>query len=416
MADLSRFADFLERRKDFPSLKRTHNGYPLAYFDGPGGTQVPKQVIDAVSWYYETCNSNTHGFFITTNESDAMIEKTREKLAVFLGAPGGKNISFGHNMTTLNFMLSRALGKYFQPGDEILITQLDHEANRGPWLALREEGIVVREIAIKKDATLDYDDFEAKLNENTRLVAMGFSANTVGTVNHVRRARQLTYKFGAWLLVDAVHYAPHFPINVSDLGVDFLLCSAYKFYGTHIGILYSKEGLLDSIPTYRLRTQEQYAPYVIETGTLNHAAISGAGAAVDYIATFGQGESPREKIVSAMNRIGEYEHILAKRIFDGLQEIPGVTVIGPAFDVGQRAPTVSFTLDGKDPIEVCKGLSEKGICAWDGHFYGIRPIEILGLLEKGGVTRVGVSLYNTEEEVSRLLDAICEIASSHHEG
>ncbi len=410
MNELSSFADFIERRKDFPSLERTHNGYPLAYLDGPGGTQVPRQVIDAVSWYYKTCNSNTHGFFITTNESDAMIEETRHKLAAFLGAGSGKNISFGHNMTTLNYMLSRALGKHFQPGDEILITQLDHEANRGPWIALREEGIIVQEVRIKDDATLDYEDMESKLNENTRLVAMGFSANTTGTVNNVRRARQMAYQVGAWLLVDAVHYAPHFPIDASSLGVDFLLCSAYKFYGTHLGILYSREGLLDSIPAYRLRTQEQYAPYCIETGTLNHAAISGAGAAVDYIATFGKGENLREKIVQAMERLARYEHILAKRIFEGLQEIPGVTVIGPSFATNERAPTVSFTIEGKDPVEVCKRLNEKGICAWDGHFYGIRPIEVLGLLERGGVTRVGISLYNTEEEVVRLLDVVREIA------
>ena len=410
MNELSSFADFIERRKDFPSLERTHNGYPLAYLDGPGGTQVPRQVIDAVSWYYKTCNSNTHGFFITTNESDAMIEETRYKLAAFLGAGSGKNISFGHNMTTLNYMLSRALGKHFQPGDEILITQLDHEANRGPWIALREEGIVVREVRIKDDATLDYEDLESKLNDNTRLVAMGFSANTTGTVNNVRKVRQMSYQVGAWLLVDAVHYAPHFPIDVSSLGVDFLLCSAYKFYGTHLGILYSREGLLDSIPAYRLRTQEQRAPYCIETGTLNHAAISGAGAAVEYIATFGEGENLRKKIVQAMERLARYEHILAKRIFEDLQEIPGVTVIGPSFATNERAPTISFTIADKDPVEVCKRLNEKGICAWDGHFYGIRPIEVLGLLERGGVTRVGISLYNTEEEVVRLLDAVREIA------
>ncbi len=416
MASLDKFQDLIERRKEFPALERTHNGYPLAYLDGPGGTQVPQQVIDAVAWYYKTCNSNTHGFFITTNESDAMIEDTREKVACFLGAPGGKNISFGHNMTTLNYMLSRALGKHFEPGDEILITQLDHEANRGPWLALREEGIIVREIGIKDDATLDYDDLETKLNENTRLVAMGFSANTTGTVNDVRRVRQMTYQVGAWLLVDAVHYAPHFPIDVSDLGVDFLLCSAYKFYGPHIGILYSKEGLLDSIPAYRLRTQEQHAPYCIETGTLNHAAISGTGAAVEYIASYGSGKDLREKVVSAMERLAEYEHTLAKQIYDGLRKIEGVSVVGPSFDTGERAPTVSFTMRGKDPIHVCSRLNEKGICAWDGHFYGIRPIEVLGLLEKGGVTRVGVSLYNTEEEVNRLLEAVGEIAEDRLAG
>ncbi len=410
MTDTSRFADLQERRKEFPSLKRENNGFPLAYFDGPGGTQAPEQVIEAVSHYYRTCNSNTHGFFITTNESDAMIEETREKVATFLGAQGGKNISFGHNMTTINFSLSRSIGKYLNPGDEILITQMDHEANRGPWLELRDEGIEVREVRLTPEGVLDYDDFEAKINERTRLVAMGFSSNVLGAVNNVEKVRELTYRVGAWLLVDAVHYAPHFPLDVTSLGVDFLICSAYKFYGTHIGILYSKEGLLDTIPAFRLRTQEQHAPYCIETGTLNHAAIEGVGAAVDYIASYGEGNTLRERVVSAMKRIGEYEHILAADIYNRLKNIKGVTPVGPSFDSGRRAPTVSFTMDGKDPIEVCTLLNTRGICAWDGHFYGIRPVEVLGLLEKGGVTRVGVSLYNTSGEVDRLVEAVQAVA------
>ncbi len=406
----SKYRDIPERRKEFPSLSRMHNGYPLAFFDGPGGTQVPQSVIDAVVSYYCTCNSNTHGFFVTTNESDMILEQAREAVASFLGASGGRNISFGHNMTTLNYTLSRGIGKVLLPGDEILITQLDHEANRGPWLALREEGIQVREVEILPDGTLDYDDFRDKINENTRLVAMGFSSNALGTVNDVSLVRGLTHQVGAWLLVDAVHYAPHFPIDVNSLGVDLLLCSAYKFYGTHIGILYSREGLLDRIPVYTLRTQEQHAPYCIETGTLNHAAIAGVKAAVDFIASFGGGGSFREKIVSGMERIGEFEHILGKEIYKELKGIKGVEVAGPGFDSDKRVPTVSFTMEGMDPIEVCKLLDRRGICAWDGHFYAIRPIEVLGLLEKGGVTRVGVSLYNTPEEVQRLLEAVADIA------
>lgn len=406
------YRDVWERREDFPSLARTHNGYPLAFFDGPGGTQVPQAVIDGVSHYYTTHNSNTHGFFITTNESDQMMEETREAVAAFLGAPGGKNISFGHNMTTLNYTLSRAIGKYLQPGDEILITQLDHEANRGPWLALREMGIEVREINITPGATLDHEDLRKKINENTRLVAVGFSANSTGTVNDIELIRKLTYEVGAWLLVDAVHYAPHFPLDVTSLGVDFLLCSAYKFYGPHVGILYVKEGVLGQLPVYTLRSQEQSAPYCIETGTLNHAAIEGVKAAVEYIATFGTGVSLREKVVTGMERIRKYEHLLARKIYEELEKIPGVTIIGPSFDTERRAPTVSFTLEGWDPIDVCKELNEKGICAWDGHFYAMRPIEVLGLMEKGGVTRVGVSLYNTIEEVDRLIGSIKEIAVS----
>ncbi len=405
-----KYLDIPARRNEFPALSREHMGFPLAYFDGPGGTQVPQSVIDAIVSYYCTCNSNTHGFFITTNESDRIIEETREAVAVFLGATGGKNISFGHNMTTLNYSLSRAIGKTLLPGDEILITQLDHEANRGPWLALRDEGVVVREVRLLPDGILDYEDFDEKIGENTRLVAMGFSSNAIGTVNDVKKVRAMTHRVGALLLVDAVHYAPHFPIDVNELGLDFLLCSAYKFYGPHIGLLYSREGLLDRLPVFTLRTQEQHAPYSIETGTLNHAAIAGVKAAVEFIATFGSGGSYREKIFSGMNRIGEYEHILGKEIYDGLKKIPGVEIVGTPFGSG-RVPTVSFTMEGMDPIDVCKLLDTRGICAWDGHFYGIRPIEVLGLLEKGGVTRVGVSLYNTTEEVQRLLDAVSDISS-----
>ncbi|HPA59133.1 MAG TPA: cysteine desulfurase-like protein [Synergistales bacterium] len=405
-----KYMDIPGRRKEFPALSREHNGYPLAFFDGPGGTQVPQAVIDAVVSYYCTCNSNTHGFFVTTNESDRLLEGAREAMASFLGAGGARNISFGHNMTTLNYTLSRGIGKALFPGDEILITQLDHEANRGPWLSLREEGVVVREVALLPDGTLDYDDLRTKINENTRLVAMGFSSNALGTVNEVGLVRELTHKVGAWLLVDAVHYAPHFPIDVNALGVDFLLCSAYKFYGTHIGILYSRDGLLDRIPVYTLRTQEQHAPYCIETGTLNHAAIAGVKAAVEYISTFGTGETLRARIVSGMERIGEYEHILGREIYRGLKGIKGVEVVGPDFGKGKRVPTVSFTMEGMDPIDVCTLLDRRGICAWDGHFYAVRPIEVLGLLEKGGVTRVGVSLYNTADEVQRLLEAVTDIA------
>ncbi|MDO9508744.1 MAG: cysteine desulfurase-like protein [Thermovirgaceae bacterium] len=406
-----KYLDIPERRKEFPSLARKHMGLPLAFFDGPGGTQVPQSVIDAIVSYYCTCNSNTHGFFVTTNESDRILEETREAAAAFLGATSGKNISFGHNMTTLNFTLSRAIGKALVPGDEILITQLDHEANRGPWLALRDGGIVVREVRLLPGGTLDYEDFREKIGENTRLVAMGFSSNAFGTINDVEKVRGLTHKAGAWLLVDAVHYAPHFPIDVNALGVDFLLCSAYKFYGPHIGLLYSREGLLDSLPAFTLRTQEQQAPYRIETGTLNHAAIAGVKAAIEFIASFGSGGTFREKIVSAMERLGEYEHILGKEIYEGLKRIDGVTIVGTSFDTSRRAPTVSFTMDGFDPIEVCKLLDKRGICAWDGNFYAIRPIEVLGLLEKGGVTRVGVSLYNTGEEIKRLLEAVADISS-----
>ena len=398
------------RRADFPSLRRIHNGFPLAYLDGPAGTQMPQQVIDAISSYYTTCNANTHGQFVTAIESDNMLEEARQAVAAFVGAPGGTTISFGANMTTLNFSLSRAIGRLLQRGDEIVITELDHEANRGPWLALQDQGIVVREAAVRQDATLDYDDFLEKINGHTKLVAMGLASNAFGTVNDFSRIRKITSQIGALLLVDAVHYAPHFPIDVEGMDVDLLICSAYKFYGPHVGILYAREGLLDRLETDRLRTQEQRAPYRIETGTLNHAAIAGVRSAVDYIASLGQGADFRSRIVNGMQRLGIHEHALGMMLYQGLKEIPKVTVYGQSFELPQRAPTVSFTVEGKKAAAVSAHLAGRGICTWDGHFYAIRPMEVMGLLDRGGVTRVGVSLYTTAEEVSRLLKEIRVLA------
>lgn len=403
------YKDIIKLRADFPSLKKQYNGHPLAYLDGPGGSQVPAVVIDAISDYYKNSNANTHGFFITSKETDGVIEKARQTSAEFLHAENSNCISFGANMTTLNFSLSKAIGRYLRKGDEILITQLDHEANRGPWINLRENGIVVREVLLKQDGTLDYEDFYKKINEKTRLVAMGFASNALGTVNNVKLIRQLTYEVGAWLLVDAVHYAPHFPVDVKSLGVDFLICSAYKFYGPHVGILYSREGLLDQLQTDRLRTQDPKSPNRIETGTLNHAAIAGVSAAIEYIASIGKGNDLRSKIVSAMGKIGSYENYLAKFLYNELKKIPGVNLYGPSFENAHRAPTVSFTIDGIEPSNVCQLLGEKGICVWDGHFYAIRAIEVLGLLEKGGLVRAGISLYASKDDVQRLVSGIKEI-------
>ena len=404
MDDLYR--EFELRRKDFPSLDRTYNGHVLAYFDGPGGTQIPKAVMDAVTTYFTNCNANSHGYFVTTMESDRLIAEARNAVAAFLGAEGGNTISFGQNMTTLNYALSRAMERSLRPGDEVLITQLDHEANRGPWLRLRERGVIVREVKLLPNGTLNMDDFRKKMTENTRLVAMGFSSNALGTVNDVATVRRWTYDVGAYLSVDAVHYAPHFSIDVKSLGVDFLLCSAYKFYGPHVGILYAREGLLEQLDCERVCTQDHKAPYRIETGTLNHEGIAGVKAAIEYISTYGKGNTLREKLVSAMEKISSYEHELALYAYKNLGAIPGVTIYGPHFDGSRRAPTISFTLEGHDPIQVCKHLNEEGILAWDGHFYAIRPVEILGLLESGGLTRIGISLYNTKEEVDRLVDAV----------
>lgn len=396
-------------RSQFPSLHRLHNGLPLVYMDGPAGTQVPKNVINAITTYYENSNANTHGMFVTSTETDQVIHHTRTCLAALLGAESERCISIGQNMTSLNFSLSRAIARVLKPGDEVLITQLDHEANRGPWLTLRDGGIVVREVNLLPNGLLDYDDFNNKINEKTRMVCIGMSANSIGTVNDFKFARTLTYKYNAWLLLDAVHYAPHFSIDVREIGCDFLLCSAYKFYGPHVGILYSKPGILGQLPTDRLRTAGQAAPESIETGTLNHAAIAGVSAAVEFIGDLGQGETLKEKIVDAFTKIGTHEHNLARHLYDGLKNIKGVSVIGQDFASPRRTPTLSFTVDGLSPTAICRRLAAKNILAWDGHFYAIHAIEVLGLLEKGGVTRLGISVYNSKDEVDFVLTEIEKI-------
>lgn len=399
-------------RGRFPSLQRRINNLPMIFIDGPAGTQVPQSVIDAITKYYTTSNANTHGAFATTQETDQVIASMRNSMAALLGAEGPDTISIGQNMTTLNFALARAMSRVLHPGEEVLITQLDHEANRGPWLTLRDFGVKVREVRLLKDGKLDYDDFESKINEKTRLVCMGMSANSIGTVNDFRRVREMTYRHNAWLLLDAVHYAPHFTIDVQSIGCDFLLCSAYKFYGPHVGLLYSRPGLLDRLPTDRLRTAAQTAPYSIETGTLNHAAIAGVDAAVKFLASLGTGSTLREQLVDGFSRISAHEYALAGYLYDGLKKIEGVTPVGQDFSSTSRTPTVSFVMKAKTPEQVCQQLAKKNICAWDGHFYAIRAIEVLGLLELGGVTRLGISLYNTKEEIDVVLAEVAAIAGN----
>jgi cysteine desulfurase family protein (TIGR01976 family) len=404
-------ADCLRSRRDFPALERTLNGRPLAYLDGPAGTQVPRAVIDAISTYYSTSNANSHGFFPTSRDTDRLVLETREAAAAFLGAPSWREVSFGPNMTTLTFALSHALVRAMQPGDEIVITQLDHEANRGPWLHLQERGIVIREVALRPDGRLDPEDMARQIGPKTRLVAIGWASNALGTVNDVALARRLSSAVGAWLLVDAVHYAAHFSVDVTALDTDFLLCSAYKFYAPHIGILYARPGLLDSLRTDKLRTQDDEAPYRIETGTPNHAALAGVKAGIEYIASWGQGGTLRERLVSAMEGIGAYEHSLAARYYDQVRQIPGVTVWGPDFSNRHRAPTVSITVAGIPSPEVARRLAEQGIQVWDGHFYAVRAMEALGIVEQKGVLRSGFMMYNTREEIDRLVAAIHQITA-----
>ena len=393
----------LRSRQDFPALTRNPD---LAFLDGPGGSQVPQAVVDAIADVYATCNVNTHGNFAPSREVDRRLELARSTVATFLGAESASCISFGQSMTTLCFALSTAIGRTLKAGDEVLITQLDHEGNRSPWLGLRERGVVVREVRLMQSGELDGADMAEKITARTKLFALGASSNALGTVNDIALARRLTRAVGALLVVDAVHYAPHFVLDVRALGADFLLCSGYKFYGPHIGVLYSRPGALDRLPTDRLSVQDPAAPYRIETGTLNHAAIDGLRAAVDYIASWGAGASLRERIVDAMTGIGAYEHELARFYYDAVRRIPGVRVWGPDFGSPARAPTVSFTFDKATAAEIAVSVGQQGICVWDGDFYAPRPVQVLGLAEGGGLLRTGVSMYNTRDELRRLLAGI----------
>ncbi len=395
----------------FPSLRRTLDGKPLAFFDSPGGTQVPQAVLDAIAEYYTRCNANVHCEFITSQETDQMLHETREAVAAFLGAPSWREISFGANMTTLAFSLSRALSRLIKSGDEVVITQLDHEGDRGPWLNLAEAGAVIREVAMLADGTLDPEDMARKINPRTRLVAVGYASNTLGTVNDLALARKLSRAVGAWLLVDAVHAAPHFSMDVAALDTDFLLCSAYKWYGPHVGVLYARPGLLDTLPTDRLCTQDQSAPFRIETGTLHHAAMAGVRAAVHFLAGFSEGATLRERLVATMTALERQERALAQSYYQRVQAIPGVSAWGPDFQAAHRAPTVSITVRDLNSKAVARKLGELGVLVGDGHFYAVRAVEALGLEAQGGVVRAGQAMYTTEEDVQRLLDGVAAIAN-----
>jgi cysteine desulfurase family protein (TIGR01976 family) len=334
------------------------------------------------------------------------MDGVRERVSEMLGSEGSKTISIGQNMTTLNYSLARALSRKFNEGDEVIITELDHEANRGPWKVLEEVGVKLIEVKLLDNGTLDYTDFKNKINNKTVMVCMGMSSNALGTLNDFVDIGSYLKDKNCLFLLDAVHYAPHFSINVQELGCDFMLCSAYKFYGPHVSFLYSKPGLLGSLTTDRLVVQDQEAPYIIETGTLNHAACSGVASAIDFISSIGEGSSLREKLESAYNQISIHEFELAKHLYDLLQKEDKITIIGQDFSSKKRTPTVSFVHSDFSPQDVCKKLASENICAWDGHFYALKAIQKLGLEPAGGVTRLGVSLYNTKQEIDRVVEVI----------
>lgn len=396
-------------RELFPSLSlRDENNNQIIYLDGPGGTQVPTPVIDGISEYYKNHNANTHGEFITSIQTDKVMDSLREKMSILLNAENKNCISVGQNMTTLSFQLASGLSKLFNKGDEVIITEIDHEANRGPWKTFEEKGIKLIEINLSKDGKLDYNDFENKINKKTVMIAMGMSSNALGTVNDFERIRNLISSKNILFLLDAVHYAPHFAIDVQSLKCDFLLCSAYKFYGPHVGFLYSKPNLLDKIKTDNLIVQDQSSPYRIETGTLNHAACNGVIKAIDFISSLGEGNSFREKIESSYLKISEHENKLAFNLYSSLNKLKNITVIGTDFSK-RRAPTVSFIHKKRSANDICKILASHNICAWDGHFYALKAIQVLDLEKIGGITRLGISIYNNEEEIRRTIQVLSKI-------
>lgn len=400
-----------EIRDAFPALRRVHNGTPVAYFDGPGGTQVPRAVVDAMADYLFHHNANTHWSFPTSEETDAIVLAARAALADFLNAAPNE-IAFGANMSTLTFHLARALGRSYSPSDEIVVTELDHHANIAPWRALEQErGISIRAVRmIPETGQLDWEHFAAQLSSRTRLVAIGAASNAIGTISDVRRAADMAHAAGAQVFVDAVHYAPHELVDVRALDCDFLACSAYKFYGPHIGILFGRHHLLAELDFPKLLPAPNYAPDRAETGTQNFEGMNGAAAAVDFLASFGTGASRRERLGSAFARLHARGTRLVTQLWEGLGEIDGVRTFGPPPDA-PRTPTVAFTAAGHSASDVARQLAARGVFVSDGHFYAMTAIERLGQSQHG-VVRAGCACYTTGEEVERLLDGVRAIAGA----
>jgi cysteine desulfurase family protein (TIGR01976 family) len=407
-------------RGEFPALaRRGPDGRAAAFLDGPGGTQVPQRVIDAVSDYYTNHNANAGGAFVTSEASDAMVDEAHAAVADFLGAASPDEIKFGYNMSTLTLHIGRSIGATLKPGDEIVVTTLDHEANVSTWEAMAaDRGVTVRKVDIRDDdVTLDLEDLESKLSERTRLVAVGYASNAVGTINPVKEIVARAHEVGALSFIDAVAYAPHGPIDVRDLDTDFLVCSAYKWFGPHLGALYGKADVLDRLPAFKVRPAHDR----FETGTANFEGIAGTLAATDYLRDVGRsygdvtdapgaaaGSERRRELVAGMTAIVAYEQELVARLIAGLAAIPGVTIHGITEPdrAAERVPTVSVSLDGVTPRSAAEALGRQGIFVWDGDFYATGLIERLGKTEVGGVLRLGLVHYNTADEVDRTLEAL----------
>jgi cysteine desulfurase family protein (TIGR01976 family) len=401
-----------EIRKRFPALARQHNGEPVAYFDGPGGTQVPREVVDAMTDYLLHHNANTHWNYPTSTETDAALSHAREAFADFFNA-SSREIVFGNNMTTITFHVSRALGRCWGPGDEIVVTELDHQANVSPWRALeKERGLTIRSIPFDPaTGELVPGELESAITSRTKLVAIGAASNALGTISDVRHAARLAHAKGALCYVDAVHFAAHRVIDVKEMECDFLACSPYKFYGPHTGVLFAKAGLMTSLDVPKVAPATNEIPERMETGTQNHEGIVGAAAAVEFLASLASGATRRERLVQAMTTLHERGEELFSQLWNGLTAIKGVECFGPP-PGRARTPTVSFVVAGIPSAEVAKALVRDGIFASNGGFYASGVLEKLGR-EKEGLVRVGCACYTTVKEVQRLVKAVAALRSTH---
>jgi cysteine desulfurase family protein (TIGR01976 family) len=403
---MQRTFDVRAVREQFPALERTHNGRRVVYLDGPGGSQVARSAIDAVSRYMNRGGANLHGAFPTSVETEEILRDTRQAVADFLGAQADE-VAFGANMTTLTFAISRALSRTWDPNTEVIVTELDHRANVDPWLlAAAEGGARVRWVRVNPETlTLEPDDVERAITDKTKLVAVGLASNAVGTVNDVAAIAGRAHEAGAFVAVDAVHAAPHLPIDRDAIGADVLTCSAYKFFGPHVGVGVVKRDLLEAMSVYKVEPAPGYIPDKLETGTQNLEGIAGVKGAIDFIASLGDGSSPRERLVSGMRAVEEYEADLAARFRAALREIPGLKLYA-APDSVRKTPTIAFRIEGRTPREFCEHMAEKGFFVADGHFYASTLAEKLGIRDKGGWIRAGLAPYNTEEEVEGFIDSL----------
>lgn len=398
-------------RARFPALERRHEGKGVAYFDGPGGTQVPRDVVEAMTDYLYYHNANTHWNYPSSVETDALIERARGAAADFVGAEPNE-VAFGNNMTTITFHVARGLGRAWGAGDEVVVTELDHHANVAPWRALaRERGITVRSVPIDPSTgQIVWPELERAISSRTRLVAIGAASNALGTISDVAEATRLAHAAGALCYVDAVHFAAHGVVDVKEIDCDFLVCSPYKFYGPHAGLLYGKAEQLAALDVPKLDPAPNEIPERLETGTQNHEGIVGSGAAIEFLASLAPGATRRERLVRAMTELHARGDVLVRRMWEGLSALRGVMCYGPQPGL-PRTPTISFTVDGAHSDLVAAALAKQGIFASNGDFYATTVIERIGHAADG-VVRAGCACYTTEAEVDRLIEGVSEFVSA----